>query len=71
MSIHTDGFHNPVSKKKRNKGRQAVRVLISFPEEFLEEVTQRAKQEYRSRSELVREALRSYMSKKEFCGGTQ
>jgi len=69
MSMFTDDFRlNPPAKekaKKRNKGRQAVRVLISLPEEFLEEVTQRAKQEYRSRSELVREALRAYMSKKE------
>jgi hypothetical protein len=63
----TPGGFIPVKEKakKRNKGRQAVRVLISLPEEFLEEVTQRAKQEYRSRSELVREALRAYMSKKE------
>ena len=69
INFAADGFHTlgmtPPMARKRNKGRQAVRVLISLPEEFLEEVTQRAKQEYRSRSELVREALRAYMSKKE------
>jgi metal-responsive CopG/Arc/MetJ family transcriptional regulator len=65
MNIHTDGFHNPMPKKKRNKGRQAVRVLIGFPSDFLTNVDALAELEGRSRSELVREALRAYMSKKE------
>ena len=37
------------------------RVLISMPEKFLDEIDQVADIENRSRSELVREALRRYM----------
>lgn len=70
MSIFTDDFHTPsmtppMKPRKRNKGRQAVRVLISFPSEFLTDVDELAKTEHRTRSELVREALRVYMGKKE------
>lgn len=36
------------------------KVLVSIPDEFLKVVDDVAKQEYRSRSELVREALRWY-----------
>lgn len=61
MSIYTDSFHAPVTKKKRNKGRQAVRVLISFPSAFLTQVDILAEAESRTRSELIREALRQYM----------
>lgn len=39
------------------------RLLISMPEEFLKEIDKFAKQEQRSRSELIREALRRYMNK--------
>jgi Arc/MetJ-type ribon-helix-helix transcriptional regulator len=38
-----------------------TKVMLSFPEEFLTEVDRLAKQEHRSRSELVREALRLYI----------
>ena len=38
-----------------------ARVLISMPEEFLQRIDQVADGENRSRSELIREALRSYM----------
>jgi metal-responsive CopG/Arc/MetJ family transcriptional regulator len=38
-----------------------TRVMISFPDEFLEAVDTLAEAEQRSRSELVREALRRYM----------
>jgi Arc/MetJ-type ribon-helix-helix transcriptional regulator len=38
-----------------------ARFVVTVPEEFLEEVDARAKAEHRSRSELVREALRSYL----------
>lgn len=38
-----------------------VKVMVSFPEEFLEQVDQVAREEHRSRSELLREALRLYM----------
>lgn len=39
-----------------------ARVLISLPDDFLAEVDAIAKQERRSRSELIREALRAYMA---------
>ena len=41
-----------------------ARVLISMPEEFLDRIDQVAEGENRTRSELIREALRSYMSRK-------
>jgi len=39
----------------------AVKVMVSFPEEFLDQVDTVAREEHRSRSELLREALRLYM----------
>ncbi|MDR1167447.1 MAG: ribbon-helix-helix domain-containing protein [Heliobacteriaceae bacterium] len=38
-----------------------ARVLISMPEEFLTKIDQVADGENRSRSELIREALRTYI----------
>ncbi len=38
-----------------------AKVLISMKEEFLEEIDRVADSEHRSRSELIREALRLYM----------
>lgn len=38
-----------------------ARVLISMPEKFLNEIDQVAGNENRTRSELIREALRTYM----------
>lgn len=38
-----------------------ARVLISMPEEFLTKIDKIAENEQRSRSELIREALRSYI----------
>lgn len=38
-----------------------ARFVVTVPEDFLEEVDARAKAEHRSRSELVREALRGYL----------
>lgn len=38
-----------------------ARVLISMPERFLDEIDQVAGSENRTRSELIREALRTYM----------
>ena len=40
-----------------------ARVLISMPEEFLGKIDKVAGGENRTRSELIREALRSYMYK--------
>ena len=39
----------------------AVKVMVSFPPEFLAEVDEVARQEHRSRSELLREAMRLYI----------
>jgi len=38
-----------------------ARVLISMPEKFLDEIDTVADNENRTRSELIREALRTYM----------
>lgn len=38
-----------------------ARFVVTVPNDFLEEVDARAAAEHRSRSELVREALRSYL----------
>lgn len=38
-----------------------ARVLISMPERFLDEIDSVALNENRTRSELIREALRTYM----------
>ncbi len=38
-----------------------ARVLISMPEKFLDEIDSVADNENRSRSELIREALRTYI----------
>jgi metal-responsive CopG/Arc/MetJ family transcriptional regulator len=39
----------------------ATKVLVSFPEEFLAEVDRIAREESRTRSELLREAVRLYI----------
>lgn len=39
----------------------AIKVLVSLPQEFLKDVDRIAQEEHRSRSELVREALRAYL----------
>lgn len=41
-----------------------ARILISMPEEFLSLIDEVADNEQRSRSELIREALRTYIHKK-------
>ena len=40
-----------------------ARVLISMPERFLDEIDEVAENENRTRSELIREALRTYMGR--------
>ena len=37
------------------------KVLVSLPKKFLEDVDRVAAEEHRSRSELIREALRAYL----------
>jgi len=39
----------------------AKKVMVSFPNEFLAEVDRIAREEHRSRSELLREAMRLYI----------
>jgi metal-responsive CopG/Arc/MetJ family transcriptional regulator len=48
--------------KKLKEGNMA-RVLISMSDEFLNKVDSIANTEQRTRSELIREALRSYLRK--------
>jgi len=43
------------------KASKSTRVLISLPEKFLSEIDTLAEDEQRSRSELIREALRNYI----------
>ena len=55
-----------ISQIGNNKAKEKyimARVLISMPEEFLSRIDQVAEGENRTRSELIREALRSYMYK--------
>ena len=40
-----------------------ARILVSMPDEFLNRIDQVAGNEQRTRSELVREALRSYIKR--------
>ncbi len=40
-----------------------ARILVSMPDEFLSKIDQVADDEQRTRSELVREALRSYIKR--------
>ncbi len=47
--------------KEKLKGENMARVLISMPEKFLDEIDLVANYENRTRSELIREALRTYM----------
>ena len=46
-----------------------ARVLISMPEQFLGEIDNVAENENRSRSELIREALRTYMYRNQVRNG--
>lgn len=49
---------------ERLEGRiNMARVLISMPEEFLTRIDEVADDENRTRSELIREALRTYIHK--------
>lgn len=59
---------NTLYKYRGNNGKYKgdkvmARVLISMPERFLGEIDEVAEQENRSRSELIREALRTYMGR--------
>ena len=39
-----------------------AKVLVNFPDEFLKEIDKIAELEHRTRSSLIREALRRYLS---------
>ena len=49
----------------------ANKILVSLPEKFLEAVDRVAAEEHRSRSELIREALRAYLEVKKGKVGEQ
>ncbi len=49
--------------RKEKLGEYMARVLISMPEEFLSRIDEVAEGENRTRSELIREALRTYIHK--------
>ena len=44
--------------------RSSVQMTVSMPPDLYRRAMQVAKQEFRSKSELVREALRTYVSRK-------
>lgn len=46
---------------KTGKDVKMARILISMPDKFLESIDKLADTEQRTRSELVREALRNYI----------
>lgn len=48
-----------------------MRVLISMPQKFLAEIDELADNENRSRSELIREALRTYVKRKSLIENTK
>ena len=48
-------------QRELKKENDMARVLISMPERFLDEIDKVAGNENRTRSELIREALRTYM----------
>jgi len=41
-----------------------AKVMITMPDEFLKELDKAAAQEHRSRSELIREAVRAYFAER-------
>lgn len=48
-----------------------VRVLVSLSQEFLKIIDTLAVSEHRTRSELIREALRNYMRKNKYINATK
>lgn len=50
-----------ILENKFTRRKTMARVLISMPERFLDEIDTVAGNENRSRSELIREALRTYI----------
>jgi len=53
-----------MSPSKENDDMATSTVNISFPKEFLEEIDRMAEVEARSRSELIREATRMYLTQR-------
>lgn len=43
------------------EGQEMAKILVTMPDEFLNKVDGLATNEQRTRSELIREALRTYM----------
>jgi Arc/MetJ-type ribon-helix-helix transcriptional regulator len=57
--VRPEGMYN--GHKRYTKGIIMARFVVTIPDDFLAEVDARAEAEHRSRSELVREALRGYL----------
>lgn len=58
-----DIFVYNIDIKKKGLLRLMAKVLISLPDKFLTQVDELAENEQRTRSELIREALRTYIRK--------
>lgn len=66
MAINTFRYTLYICKTKNNKQKEnksMARVLISMPEKFLTQIDSVAEGENRTRSELIREALRTYINR--------
>lgn len=59
------GMSAIAARSKGDIGKMIQRVLISMPDNFLKKIDNLANTEDRSRSELIREALRCYMKQME------
>ena len=56
-------YREQINKIQSRGDHIMARVLISMPDEFLERIDEVADTESRTRSELIREALRTYIHK--------
>ena len=59
--FYTDCFYISTRENLKRGNTTMARVLISMPEDFLSRIDQVAEGENRTRSELIREALRTYI----------
>lgn len=63
MRLMYNGIVVKQIKLNLTKEVNMARILVSMPDEFLDKVDGIATEEQRTRSELVREALRSYIKR--------
>ena len=55
----------------KEKGEKMARELVSLSPDFLDTIDSLAESEHRTRSELIREALRTYMRRTRFVNQTK